>query len=207
MEPPKYEPYKIIPEKVRGGYSFIVLLNDLHYGNRSNKKNLFWGKSHSTEYVVDAIKKYGAQIESDIKNLNLKIDSIVIVSLGDILHTANTFGTTTKGTPLRFDVLSEEMFEIAFDSLSELVYNLSKLAPRTKVYSYKGNHSAPGTACYSLRYQSISKRKPILSLTFALNSRAHSLRRTPFSFVLMVREMLSKQKRPITPKFNHTFKI
>ena len=142
--PPVYKPYNILKEKTKDGYSFIIILNDLHYGGKSNSKTLFRGGEHSTNYVVESIRKYGEQIESDIKNLNLKISSIVLVSLGDLLHTANMFGTTTKGTPLRHDMLGEEMFETAFNSLSEFIYNISKLAPETKVYSFKGNHFGVG---------------------------------------------------------------
>lgn len=142
--PPEYKPYEIIKEKIEDGYSFIVVLNDLHFGSKANSKHMFRGKDQNTQMVVDSIRKYGAQIVSDIKNLKLKINKIVIVSLGDILHTASPFGTTTKGTPLRYDVLNEEMFTIAFDSLAELIINLSKIVPEVDVHSYKGNHFGTG---------------------------------------------------------------
>lgn len=142
--PPEFKPYEVVKQKTQDGYSFIVILNDLHYGSRANGSRMFRGKDQCTQDIVDGIKKYGTEIIRDLKEQNLKINKIIVVSLGDILHTANPFGTTTKGTPLRYDVLNEEMFQIAFDSLAELIYNLSVVVPEIEVYSYKGNHFGTG---------------------------------------------------------------
>ncbi len=142
-QPPKYVPYKPVAKKP-GGKSLMVWINDLHYGSSSNSKYLNRGKSQSTDYVVKAIDSYAKQVVQDVSEQKLNIDSLVITSLGDILHSANPQGTTTKGTPLRFDMLSEEMFDAAFDSLSQFIYQLSKIAPVTTVRSCKGNHFGVG---------------------------------------------------------------
>lgn len=139
-EPPVYKPYKVTKDKT-GKNSLVVVLNDVHYGTKANDKVLVRGKKQTTDKTVDCVRKYGEKIAADINNMNLNVDTIVIVLLGDILNSCNPFGTTTKGTPLRNDELGEEMFETAFDSLSDFIYNVSQLAPETKVYSYQGNHA------------------------------------------------------------------
>lgn len=139
-EPPVYKPYKITKEK-NGTNSLVIVLNDIHYGTKANEKVLVRGKQQTTNKVVDSVRKYGEKIAHDLTTMNLNVDTIVIVLLGDILNSNNPFGTTTKGTPLRNDQLGEEMFETAFDSLSDFIYNVSQFAPETKIYSYQGNHA------------------------------------------------------------------
>lgn len=159
-QPPKYEPYVVKNPNIKGGYSYVVIVSDAHFGSFANGKHLVRGKQQSTEYTKKCISQYGAQVASDIKNLNLNIDSIVIVMLGDIINSANPFGATTKGTPLRNDILNEELFETAFNSLSEFVLNISKLAPKTTVYSYPGNHAgvSDNVLCFALgKYFSAQK--------------------------------------------------
>ena len=143
-QPPKYTPYKPVVKNVKNGKSLLVAINDLHYGSYSNQKYLFKGKGQNTKYVVDSIDAYANQIIQDVNDNKTNLDTLVICSLGDILHSANPNGTTTKGTQLRFDMLSEEMFDMAFDSLSSFIYKLSKIAPNTKVYATKGNHNGVG---------------------------------------------------------------
>lgn len=141
--PPKYNTYKPVKDKP-DGKSLLVFLNDLHYGSKSTVKYMSRGKEQNTEYVVKAIDSYANQIINDVNEQKLNIDSLVIASLGDILHSANPQGTTTKGTQLRFDMLSEEMFDAAFDSLASFIDKVSRIAPRTKVLGVKGNHFGVG---------------------------------------------------------------
>lgn len=140
---PKYIGYKPVKER-DGGKSLLVWINDLHYGNKSTQKYLSRGKAQSTDYVIEAVNSYANQIIQDVVEQRLNIDSLVISSLGDILHSANPQGTTTKGTPLRYDMLSEEMFDAAFDSLTNFIDKLSRIAPKTKVFACKGNHFGVG---------------------------------------------------------------
>lgn len=142
-QPPKYVPYKPISIK-EDGKSLLVFVNDLHYGAKSTSKYLTRGKDQNTEYVVKAIDSYANQIIQDVSDQKLNIDSLVITSLGDILHSANPQGTTTKGTQLRFDMLSEEMFDAAFESLSSFINKVSRISPKTIVRAAKGNHWGVG---------------------------------------------------------------
>lgn len=136
---PKYEPYTP-KEKYKSGHNLVVVLSDCHYGCYSDGKKLFRSKGHSTDYTVSCVKSYYQRVIDDINNLNLKIESVTILSLGDQIHTASPYSTTTKGTQVRSDFIEEEMFEIAFNSLTEFVYNVSQIAPVTKVIALKGNH-------------------------------------------------------------------
>lgn len=128
------------PKKECRGYNLVVVLSDCHYGCESNGKQLFRKKGHSTNYTVSCVKSYYQRIIDDIKNLNLKIESLTILSLGDQIHSSNPYSQTTKGTTVKSDFLGEEMFDVAFDSVTEFVYNLSREAPKTKVIAMKGNH-------------------------------------------------------------------
>lgn len=136
---PQYESYEPQP-RYKTGHNLVVVLSDCHYGCYSDGKKLFRGKGHDTDYTVSCVKSYYQRVLDDIDALNLAIESVTILSLGDQIHTASPYGTTTKGTQVRSDYLEEEMFEIAFNSLTEFVYNISKIAPVTKVVALKGNH-------------------------------------------------------------------
>jgi hypothetical protein len=142
-QPPKYTPYKAAAFR-RSNKSLMVCLSDVHYGNYANKKYMFRDKQQGTQYVVDAIDQYANKIIQDVSDQRLNIETLVIASLGDILHSSNPQGMTTKGTQLRFDMLNEEMFDTAFDSLSKFIYKLSQIAPKTKVYATPGNHFGVG---------------------------------------------------------------
>lgn len=137
--PPDYIPYQ--PPLEKKGYSLVVALSDIHYGGYANDKYLLRGRKQTTEETAKDVEKYCKGIIEDIKNLNINLESVEILSLGDILNTSTPYGTTTKGTQVRFDILDEELFETAFNSLSEFVYQLSNLASKTRVISLRGNHA------------------------------------------------------------------
>lgn len=139
-EPKAYKPYQVKLKPTCEGYTFLVVVNDIHIGAFANSKYLVKGRDFSSKVAVDLMRKYGEKIQSDILGFKLPINKICICLLGDIINSANPFGTTTKGTPLRNDLLNEELFETAFDCLSEFIFNVSKLAPETSVFSTKGNH-------------------------------------------------------------------
>lgn len=142
-KPPVYAPYKPL-ESTQKGLSLMVFCSDWHFGAKEDKGNLFKGDNTSTDKTARIIKEYAQKVIDDVKGLNLNIDSLVINGLGDLLHTANPFGTTTKGTPLRYDQLNEQLFDTAFNSLIDFIYQLSQLAPVTKIYACKGNHFGVG---------------------------------------------------------------
>lgn len=141
--PPKYEPYEPVSHVV-DGHSLIVTIADAHYGARANSSSMFRGEDHSTDKIVETMRQYYQRIIDDWKTYNWNIDSLVIISLGDILHSSNLIPQTSKGTLLQADLLNEEMFNVAFDSLVEFVDNLSRMAPKTTVYSFPGNHWGVG---------------------------------------------------------------
>lgn len=139
-KPPVYKPY--VPLKnSKTGYSLMVFSNDTHVGASAKKNSMFRGEEQNTQYVVKALDSYANRIIQDVKDQNLNINSLVINLAGDLIHVGTPFGTTTKGTQLRYDMLGLEMFNAAFDAYSNFVYKLSKIAPKVKVYSVPGNHA------------------------------------------------------------------
>ena len=143
-QPPAYKTYKPIVAKEKNAVSFLAVLSDLHYGAKSNAKSMFRGESMSTQWTVNCVNKYWQEIITDIKKFNLNIECLNIISLGDILHSSNNLGMTTKGTPLRCDLMNEEMFDAAFNSLCEFIDQLSRVAQKTIIRSCPGNHFGVG---------------------------------------------------------------
>ncbi len=128
------------PSKKNRKYNLIVVLSDTHFGCESNPNNMFRKTGHSTEKTVAAIRDYYTRLLNDIFSHNYDIESVRILSLGDQIHSANPYSQTTKGTIVKSDLLGEELFEVAFDSINEFIYNISANVPETKVTALKGNH-------------------------------------------------------------------
>lgn len=133
---PKYNP----PSKKQSDYNLLVALSDTHFGCESNPNLLFRKKGHSTNITVKYVREYYTRLLNDICSFNLNINSVRLLSLGDQVHSSNPYSQTTKGTTVKSDLLGEELFEVAFDSMVEFIYNISMNIPIVKVTALKGNH-------------------------------------------------------------------
>lgn len=138
---PKIPKGPILNKKTNSKYTFVASLTDVHFGNRAPQHKLLIGKEQSTAYVQSSVDKYAQDIATDVKTYGMNFDKCVLLSLGDILHTANEAGTTVKGTPLRFDITGELQFKVALDSIGQLILNLTKIFPKIEVQSFRGNHA------------------------------------------------------------------
>jgi len=118
----------------------LVGLSDLHYGTSADPKDSFQQEGQSTAETVTFVEKYADAIAEKQAQKRYELRKCIVASLGDILHTTGQ-GTTTKGTPLRFDCLKEEQFEQAFNSMVNFLNKMLVCFEEVEVKSVKGNHN------------------------------------------------------------------
>jgi len=118
--------------------TLVIGLSDLHVGNLALEDELYSGEDFNSEAITKIIKNYAINIKKEADNRKLTFKEVAVVSLGDILN--GLTGFTVKGTPLRSDVLGENQFELALDSLIAFFSELLKLFPKVTVHSVRGNH-------------------------------------------------------------------
>lgn len=122
--------------------TLLIGLSDLHFGGIAHEEELFSGESFDSEVIRKIVASYVQKIKEEAINRRKQFKEVVVCSLGDILHTLTGF--TVKGTPLEADVLREEQFELALDSLTAFFGELLKVFPKVSVHAVKGNHAGAG---------------------------------------------------------------
>lgn len=107
----KYSPeYKEIERhEVTDPHCLVIDIADLHIGKLASSTES--GEEYNVDIAVDQARKGLSGILSKSKGFNY--DQIVFVIGNDILHTDNTKGTTTSGTPQDTDGMWYDNFKIA----------------------------------------------------------------------------------------------
>jgi hypothetical protein len=143
----KYSPRPFKPIKYKGSSktvdeTLLIGLSDLHFGSKANAAELYSGDDFDSEKIKDIMDSYFCQIYDEVSNRKKPFNEVVVCSLGDILHGLSGF--TVKGTPLESDLLREEQFELALNSLNDFFFNLLTIFKKVTVYAVKGNHAGVG---------------------------------------------------------------
>lgn len=115
--------------------SLVIDITDLHSGL------LAWanetGKDYDSKIAAKRMKECIDDIISRLTHNRFK--KIYVASLGDILHTDNNQGTTTKGTPQQIDGRLEKIIPRTIQLFEYLLTELRKFAPVEYIY-VPGNH-------------------------------------------------------------------
>ena len=140
-----FEDHKINPLKfVKVNYSndiststesLVIDITDLHSGLLS------WTNETGSNYDLKIMYK---RLKDCIDDIILRITpgrfkKIYINTLGDILHTDNNQGTTTKGTPQQVDGRLEKIIPKTIELFEYMIMELRKFAPIEYIY-VPGNH-------------------------------------------------------------------
>lgn len=112
-----------------------VDIDDLHLGLFS------YGEETGEDYDIKIAKHRLSTALSDIYTRceGRKFKKVVLALLGDILHTDNMQGTTTKGTRQDVDTRPTKMFDEALNLLIDVIDFLGRIAP-VDVVIVNGNH-------------------------------------------------------------------
>ncbi len=120
--------------------TLVIGLSDLHWGSASKIRDMYNDKggwdSNKTSKVV---KNYCKGILQAASERNYKFDKVVILFLGDFLHSIS--GKTGRGTELKYDIIREDQFEYALNSLVEFVGHIAANFPKVLVHTVCGNHA------------------------------------------------------------------
>jgi len=119
--------------------NFVITLSDVHFGLKAERDKLFYGSDYNIETVRAIVDKYLLDIQETLSNRDRKIEQATILVVGDILHGLR--GHTEKGTPLVSDVIGEDQFMAARESLTRFVDGISNLFNRVDIHVVKGNHA------------------------------------------------------------------
>ena len=119
----------------KDGEILEIDLQDLHIGLFS------YGAETGEDYDIKIACKRISKALNDIKNRTQgrRFSKIVLALLGDILHTDNEQGTTTKGTRQDVDTRPTKMFDKTLDLLIDFIFELGQIAP-VDVVTVSGNH-------------------------------------------------------------------
>ncbi len=165
FKPKQVAPLRIkIPKKKVVKNAFIIGLSDLHFGAKANAEELVTGKDFNSETINKIIDNYAMQIARDVSDRNYTFSKCVCIVAGDILHTLTGF--TEKGTVLEADVLREEQFELAFQSLARFLTRMLQIFGNVELHMVKGNHAGPSE--YMLFYALKSHYNKVPELVFHL---------------------------------------
>ena len=132
------EPIVELPESELFDDSGCVLeicIPDLHSGLLS------WRCETGEDYDLNIAKERFFKAISDIIRRSgvHSFSKVLLVTLGDLLHTDNDSQTTTKGTFQQVDGRLAKIFDCTLDMLIDAVKMLSSLAPVEVIY-ISGNH-------------------------------------------------------------------
>ena len=122
--------------------TLLIGLSDLHFGGKANESELYAGEDFDSKKIQEIMDSYFTQIATEMSNRKKAFKEVAVCSLGDILHGLS--GYTVKGTPLDADVLREEQFELALNSLLSFFTRLLTIFKKLSVYAVKGNHAGAG---------------------------------------------------------------
>ncbi len=125
--------------------TLVIGLSDIHWGSYANARYMYNDKggwdSNKTTQVVDA---YCQGILQSVSERTYKFKKVALCFLGDFLHSQS--GKTSRGTELKFDIIREEVFEMALSGLCRFVSNILENFEDVEVHSVVGNHFNEGDA-------------------------------------------------------------
>ena len=112
-----------------------ICIPDLHAGLLS------WRYETGEDYDLNITKKRFFKAISDIvaRCKDASFSKILLVTLGDLLHTDNDNQTTTKGTFQQVDGRLAKIFDYTLDMMIDAIKILSEIAPVEVIYLC-GNH-------------------------------------------------------------------
>jgi hypothetical protein len=138
--PPKLAP---MPKSVKlsnksSDKVFVAVLSDLHFGSSANSRYMFGKNNWSTADTVKAVDNYANEITKEVDDRNFKFKRCVIIGMGDLIH--SVLGKTARGTELKYDVVREEQFEYALNSLLIFISRMTELFGFVECHDVGGNH-------------------------------------------------------------------
>lgn len=133
-----------IPKIKKGeGRTFLIGMSDIHWGQNTNGKEIFYKKggdgNWSIEHTNKSIDYYFEQIKSEVESRNYPFEKVILCSLGDLLHTFTGF--TEKGTKIDGFPIGTEQYDQAFNSLIRFITRCLEIFPQCEIHSVTGNHS------------------------------------------------------------------
>ena len=117
---------------------FVIALSDLHFGAAANSRYMFNKPSWTTQDTVNAVDKFADEIIKEVNSRNYKFKKGVILGLGDLIH--SMLGKTARGTELKYDVIREEQFDYALNSLMVFISRMIELFGNVECHDVGGNH-------------------------------------------------------------------
>lgn len=117
---------KVEPNTIQDAM-YLISLADLHIG-KGQKPNYLEKILSSIEYSLLSVKDAG-------------VKKVVILNLGDLIHTDSSKGQTTAGTQLEFEETYEDSFTKALDFLTKLVDTCLEYTFDVTFINCRGNHS------------------------------------------------------------------
>jgi hypothetical protein len=137
--PPKYTPLKVPSFKnAKSDKVFVAVLSDLHFGSFANAKYMFNREGWTTQDTVKAVDKYAQQIVEEVADRKTSFNRCVVVGLGDLIH--SMLGKTARGTELKYDVIREEQFDYALNSLLTFLTRMVEIFETVECHDVGGNH-------------------------------------------------------------------
>lgn len=123
------------PNVVNRKETLVIDIADLHSGL------LAWDKETGANYDLEIMRQ---RLNSCIDDILSRITPnrfklIIIASLGDILHTDNNDGKTTKGTPQQIEGRMQKIIMYTAEGFERLISEMAKIAPVDYIY-VPGNH-------------------------------------------------------------------
>lgn len=121
----------------KNGFILEIDIADLHVGNLPFPDSEIGIKERMESLILDIL----------IRVEGLKLEKIILVNLGDLLHYDTYGGTTTGGTKLTTSLDFYTMFDTATTIMIDAIDRLSQIAP-VELIGLFGNHDK--TASYSV---------------------------------------------------------
>ena len=135
--PPEYKNIYIL-EKSVGNNVLLSVLTDLHFGEEVNPEVTYRKLDVDSNTIAQRVLQLADRIIEDAENQGLK--EITVLSLGDILNSANSQGTTSRGTFLDNDMKAGVLFKFALDILAIFFDKLLSVGVPIRVFGLTGNH-------------------------------------------------------------------
>lgn len=135
--PPENKNTYIPPIKI-SRETMLVVLSDIHLGMWVPSDTTFRDSETNSDLIYDRLMVLAGRIVQDAKDLN--ISNIKILFLGDIINSANTQGTTNKGTILENDAKGGQLVEFALSTLASFLQTMLDASLRVSCVGMTGNH-------------------------------------------------------------------
>lgn len=117
----------------------VVGLADLHWGCASNAKYMFNKGGWDSDKTTTFVDNYSEAVLESAADRTYKFKKVAVFIMGDILHSVS--GKTCRGTELKYDVIREEMFEMAMSGLSRFIATMAANFVEVEVHTVGGNHN------------------------------------------------------------------